>query len=505
MLLAIAYRFIHRALVAVACLLAAGALVLAVVPAHACSDVMVPKDSIRKQVVSVRTLDFPIVDENWLFNVQLQAFEADRLWRSDWSGFNDGMAWKARYGFVGMTAFRYVTELAGHVVNMDGLNTAGLSAAFLWLDEAKNGYPPRPAKPDRSVAIYDVVNYMLSNFATVADAKRALTDPDFSGYIQVSGQAAPWIPLHVVVRDATGKSMIVEWIKGQQHIYDGDAVDAIGGVLTNSPPYPDQLAKLAEFKDVSPAHGLKGIPGDSTMQGRFIRLAKLREFALMSRNYNAVDALQVAAHLINNVDVPYGTNHEDSSLEDFTGPVLIRDHVSRTLYFKGNNNQSWRKIVLGNIDFGLPHKEGILADPQPRDAIYSKYEFAQDVTNLVNTATRTELTPNGPVVIARILVNVPPADRTNFASSMYVWALTPNRAVLQWNAGTWTAAQLTDVLLPAYVGPLMPLVVEVPLAGLPVGTEIYTGYGITSLEMLLKQRQSLSYVVPDPLIEARKR
>jgi choloylglycine hydrolase len=478
--------------------------VIASAPLFACSDVMVPKDDLMHQVVSVRTLDFPIVDETIVTDVRLQAFEAGRVWVSDWQGIGNGRAWRNRYGFVGMHALAYLTKLlGGRIVNMDGLNTEGLSAAYLWLDAAKFAYPAKiPDRQDQSVAFYDVVNYFLGNFATVAEARRALTDPEFWGYIK------PWglppfslVPLHMVVRDATGASMIVEWTKGEQQIYDGPAVDAIGGLLTNDPPYPQQLANLDQqkYRDAKPEHGMAGIPGDSTMPGRFVRLAKLRQYALMNRGGRPVDALQVAAHLVNNVDVVLGTNHEDIPIEDFTGPVLIRDHVNRVLYFKGNNNQSYRKIVLANVDFGKPHNEGILADPMPGDPVYRSYAFAQDVTALLDAATRSELGPWGAVSFVRVTVNVPDADRTNWASSMFVWALTPDQHVLQWSGGAWTAALLTGSLQAAYVGPLAPLVLEIPVSALPPGTQIYSGFGATSLEMLLKQRTTLDYVVPDPL------
>lgn len=82
---------------------------------------------------------------------------------------------------------------------------------------------------------------------------------------------------------------------------------------------------------------------------------------------------------------------------------------------------------------------------------------------------------------------------------MFVRALTPDQHVLQWSGGAWTAALLTGSLQAAYVGPLAPLDLEVPVSALPTGTQIFSGYGATSLEMLLKQQTTLDYVVPDPL------
>jgi hypothetical protein len=61
-----------------------------------------------------------------------------------------------------------------------------------------------------------------------------------------------------------------------------------------------------------------------------------------------------------------------------------RDHKGRAIYFKGHNNQSYRKIDLAQIEFGKPLASAILADPLPTDPIYFHYQFGQDVTEMLN-------------------------------------------------------------------------------------------------------------------------
>jgi len=219
--------------------------------------------------------------------------------------------------------------------------------------------------------------------------KSALTKRTDPAYVEIWGYPIISVlaPLHMIVRDARGNSLIVEWIGGQQLIYDGPYVDDVG-VLTNDPSYPEQVSELANYSEITPENGLLGIPGDATYQSRFIRIAKMREFAHIKRGPFPLDALQVAAHLINNADVVYGTNREhfgeQGSIDDYSGPTLIRDHRNRVLYFKGHNNQSYRKIDLNHIQFGQPLSASILADPLPTDAIYPQYSFGQDVTEMLN-------------------------------------------------------------------------------------------------------------------------
>lgn len=366
------------------------AIVLKAPSTQGCTDVMVPPDPTElKQVVSARTLDGPLVDVSGATEVKLQAFERDRDWRSNWTQRGNGIQWSNPYGFVGMHAMKHVTDELGFGLMMfDGLNEHGLSAGFLWL--WVTDYPGLPMQPEHSLSIVDTVPYILGNFKTVTEVKAALTDPKNAKFAAIWAEPAvrKLAPLHLIVRDLEGKSLLVEWIEGKQLVYDGPVVDDIG-VLTNDPVYPQQLKELAKYRKVTPKDGLYGIPGDASMQSRFIRVAMLRRFAFTSRGPFPLDARQVAAHLINSVDVVYGTNiehvpGENFSFEDYTGPTIIRDHKSRAIYFKGHNNQSYRKIDLAQIDFGKPLASAILADPLPTDPIYFEYQFGQNVTEMLN-------------------------------------------------------------------------------------------------------------------------
>lgn len=478
-----------------------------------CSDVILPVDPIEGQVVSARTLDFSLVDETILTAVTMQAFERNRTWHSDWQGLGNGKEWTNRYGFVGMHALGQVTRLlGGRVFNLDGLNEAGLSAAFLWLEEA--GYPSTiPARSDRSVSMIDTVNYILGMFRTVDEVVAALTDPQDPNYVEIFGLPliSALVPLHVVVHDAAGRSLVIEWVKGTQHLYTGQDVDAIG-VLTNDPPYPEQVRNLREhYSSVTPDNALLGIPGDASFRSRFVRLAKLRQFAHLTRGSDiALNSVQVAAHLINNVDVVYGTNREpvggEIRIDDYTGPTLIRDHAKGILYFKGHNNQSYRKIDLARVDFTKRHTKGILADPQPTDSIYDSYQVAQDVTPLLNSA---ELDWDGSPWSKQILkVHIPgPEDepRTLATGSMFIHARAPDGRLYQWVGKSWIAGlRYGRLMVPCYVGPLSSKTFRVELDSLPLaeddkpGTRIYAGFGSSSTEMLLNQRLRQVYVLDAP-------
>nr|WP_261937649.1 linear amide C-N hydrolase [Lactobacillus helveticus] len=55
-------------------------------------------------------------------------------------------------------------------------------------------------------------------------------------------------PLHWIIADKTGASIVVETDADGMHVYDNHV-----GCLTNNPQFPKQLFNLNNYQDVSPA------------------------------------------------------------------------------------------------------------------------------------------------------------------------------------------------------------------------------------------------------------
>lgn len=119
---------------------------------------------------------------------------------------------------------------------------------------------------------------------TVADAKKLLekiniVDINFSDKMQAS-------PLHWLIADKTGVSIVVETDKDGMHVYDNPV-----GCLTNNPQFSSQLFNLNNYADVSPAMpknnfsskvamngysrglGSRNLPGGMDSESRFVRVA----------------------------------------------------------------------------------------------------------------------------------------------------------------------------------------------------------------------------------------
>jgi choloylglycine hydrolase len=193
--------------------------------------------------------------------------------------------WIGAYGFVGVAT---PSSSSAPPFFCDGMNSEGLSAAALWLAPGTN-YPLAPASPTAQspgeVSYLDFVAWLLSNFASVQLAQAELEGGTISivGPPQeLDGVADPWYePLHFVVTDNTGASMIVEFVDGEgPTIYQSS-----NAVLTNTPTYDWHLTNIDNYFNLTligqatsasgasnpVGGGLVGLPGDSLSASRFVR------------------------------------------------------------------------------------------------------------------------------------------------------------------------------------------------------------------------------------------
>lgn len=177
-------------------------------------------------------------------------------------------ATKEHYAILGMAMV-----VDGYPLYYDGVNACGLAMAGLRFPHSCAYVAAR----EGDVASFELIPYVLGRCATVDEAKTALAqvrigDTAFS-------DAYPPSPLHWMVADER-KSIVVEATAEGVQVYDNPV-----GVLTNEPPFPDQLRHLDDFAHLTadepsepPPHlgrgsGAIGLPGDFSSPSRFVRAA----------------------------------------------------------------------------------------------------------------------------------------------------------------------------------------------------------------------------------------
>jgi len=117
-------------------------------------------------------------------------------------------------------------------------------------------------------------------------------------------------PVHYAIHDASGKSIVIEYVEGKLHVYDDPL-----GVLTNSPAFDWQTTNLRNYVNFSlvnvpPVHlgtvtlvgfgqgtGMLGLPGDITPPARFVRAVAYTNSVFPSKTGDA--AVLQAFHILN--------------------------------------------------------------------------------------------------------------------------------------------------------------------------------------------------------------
>lgn len=250
--------------------------------------------------------------------------------------------WTVAYGYWGRTAFNTPKVL-------DGMNTEGLTYSLLYL----NGLTQYPAYDSadkrRVIGIYDLGSYLLGSCRNVSEAVSLLKK---SQVVSQAVEAAKGIyvrdiPIHIIMRDATGRSAVVEFIGGKTVIYEN-----AGNVLTNQPTYPEQLALAKNFDGLtvkSTDGKMDGLPGGYSSEERFAHAYILTRNLPQPLSHQ--EAIYQADNIIMSLTRPYLANN--SGYNSCTIWTIIKDTDEKVIYLKTNlSYQGGKTILPGNIKNG---------------------------------------------------------------------------------------------------------------------------------------------------------
>ncbi|MDE6677241.1 MAG: choloylglycine hydrolase [Clostridia bacterium] len=187
----------------------------------------------------------------------------------------DGEALKNHYAMIGM-AFVQEIPLYYDAVNEKGLCMAGLN----FVGNAHYN----DAVPDKiNIAQFELIPYILGKCASVDEAVKLLANMNITN--RPYSDKLPVAQLHWIIADRK-RAVVLENVRGGMKIYDNPA-----GVLTNNPPFDEQMFHLNNYMGLSPRQpkntfseklplsaysrgmGALGLPGDLSSQSRFVRVA----------------------------------------------------------------------------------------------------------------------------------------------------------------------------------------------------------------------------------------
>ena len=200
-----------------------------------------------------------------------------------------------------------------------------------------------------SLAIW--AQYYLDQFATVAEAVEHTEAHPFdvvSG--EVPGRPGSLAPLHLTLSDASGDSAVFEWIGGKLSIHHGRDYQ----VVTNDPPYDEQLAIAKYWNDVD---SLTFLPGSSRSADRFVR-AGFYINAVTQSDDPRIAAAAVFS-VIRNASAPYGISLAEAPNLSTTRWRVVADQKAKVFYGESATSPNVFWVDLGKLDFaeGAPVKK----------------------------------------------------------------------------------------------------------------------------------------------------
>lgn len=316
-------------------------------PTNACTGITLKsKDG---AVIAARTIEWA---ESMMHNMYVVVPRNQELQSLTPSGM-DGVTFKAKHGFIGLAV-----EQKEFMV--EGINEKGLSAGLFYFPNYGKYQPYDETKKDQCLADFQVVSYVLAECSNIDEVKEALSKVRI---INIDPRSST---VHWRFTEPSGRQVVLEIVDEVMHFYENPL-----GVLTNSPGIEWHWTNLNNYINLQPGNapehsfgpldmknlghgsGLLGLPGDFTPPSRFVRAAFFQLTA--PQQPTARESVVQAFHLLNNFDIPTGTElpwgKASVELPSATQFTVASDTHNRMLYYRTMYNSNIRCIDLATIDF----------------------------------------------------------------------------------------------------------------------------------------------------------
>ena len=185
-------------------IVASAFIALGVTNASACTGIQLTAED--GSVVHARTLEFAV-------DVKSDVIVVPRGYSrtATTPDGKEGMKWKSKYASVG-----------GNGVNLpyifDGLNEKGLSMGLFYHPNTAIYMPYKASDAKNTIAPWELGSWILENFATVDEVKAGIEKVVVPEVVFEAWGFTP--PVHYIVHDKTGKSIVIEFLKGKLVVFD---------------------------------------------------------------------------------------------------------------------------------------------------------------------------------------------------------------------------------------------------------------------------------------------
>lgn len=268
-----------------------------------------------------------------------------------------GMSYTSKYAVAGIYCFDMP-------ILMDGINEKGLSVGAFYFPGYASYTKVTRRNQSKALSPIDFTNWILTQFATVEEVKAAIKNVVITGTVFKDwGDDAP-PPMHYVVYDKSGKSIVIEPVDHTLKVHDNTI-----GTITNSPTFDWHITNLNNTINLMPCNiaksslgdltlhafgqgtGMLGLPGDFTPPSRFVRAALFSQNAVIQKT--AQEGVYQCFHILNQFDIPKGSVRGESKKKvecDYTMLTTVKDPSSLKYFYRSYKNQSLECIDLSTFD-----------------------------------------------------------------------------------------------------------------------------------------------------------
>lgn len=317
------------------------------IPTNACTGITLKsKDG---ATIAARTIEWAESVMNTLYvvvprNQPLQSLTPSGM---------DGVKFTAKHGYIGLAV-----EQKEFMV--EGINEKGLSAGLFYFPNYGKYQPYEERHKDKCLADFQVVSFVLSQCSTIDEVKEALQKVRI---INIDPRSST---VHWRFTEPSGRQVVLEIVDEVMHFYENPL-----GVLTNSPGIEWHWTNLNNYINLQPGtlnehnfgpitpksfghgSGLLGLPGDFTPPSRFVRATFFQLTA--SQQPTAEESVIQAFHILNNFDIPTGTEFawgkSPTDVPSGTQFTVASDTHNCKIYYRTMYNSNIRCIDLKSINF----------------------------------------------------------------------------------------------------------------------------------------------------------
>lgn len=269
-----------------------------------------------------------------------------------------GMTYTSKYAAVGIYCF-------DKIILMDGINEKGLTAAAFYFPGYASYAKTTIWNKSKALSPLDFTNWILTQFGSISELEEALPSVLIAGTIFKDWGASAPPPMHYIVYDKSGRSIVIEPLDGKLKIYENTI-----GVITNSPTFDWHITNLNNYINLTPFNatksnfqnlplhtfgqgsGLHGLPGDFTPPSRFVRAAIFSKSSIPVKN--SAEAVKETFHILNQFDIPKGSirgKEEGGKISyDYTMLTSVKDTSTLQYFYHTYKDQAIKCVQLDKLD-----------------------------------------------------------------------------------------------------------------------------------------------------------